>query len=473
MINKKDSGNHLHSINTESRRFIINLKIIAYLTLLFRFAVFAEDINISGTVSNQAGRPISGAIVILKGQNLTDTTDSKGAYSLVKGTSSIKTFLQIPHTGEITLNNGNLHLTLAQAAQVKIEFYDMSGNLLKRELDQFVSTGEYSYNLRANEFATRMTAVRVAVGGQSTTFRLFQGANGRYAASLRNSGTSSFGEKTLAKIQTSVDNLDVSAPNCTTKVVPVSSFNQVINITMDTLPRFSFFVTSLKALRLLSGNPKGFGGDLRFGKTGQGAGLLGADSICSCIAETSMKGARFKQWRAFLSVAKGPAGTQVNAIERIGSGPWYDRLGRLLANSTSEFLNDRPSAADVAIKNDLPNEDGVPNHQPDPAKAVVDNHMTITGSDTKGKLYSATATCDDWTATTGQGGSKPRAGLSWPQGFSGGMGGGMKNWLSVMDCAGCQAGIDSTDASGAGTRNIYTIGNGGGYGGFYCFALNP
>jgi hypothetical protein len=37
----------------------------------------------------------------------------------------------------------------------------------------------------------------------------------------------------------------------------------------------------------------------------------------------------------------------------------------------------------------------------------------------------ATATCDDWTATTGQGGSKSRAGLSWPQGGGGG-GGGMK-----------------------------------------------
>ncbi|NLD99015.1 MAG: hypothetical protein GX640_04010, partial [Fibrobacter sp.] len=125
-------------------------------------------------------------------------------------------------------------------------------------------------------------------------------------------------------------------------------------------------MTSLKALRILSGNPKGFGGDLRFGKTGPGAGLLGADSICSCIAEMSMKGARFKQWRAFLSVSKGPDGKQVNAIDRIGTGPWYDRLGRLLANNTSELLAQRPKNADPAIKNDLPNEDGIPNHQPDP-----------------------------------------------------------------------------------------------------------
>ena len=32
---------------------------------------------------------------------------------------------------------------------------------------------------------------------------------------------------------------------------------------------------------------------------------------------------------------------------------------------------------------------------------------------------------------------------------------------------------DTTDATGAGVRGVYTIGNGGGYGGFYCFAHKP
>jgi hypothetical protein len=40
---------------------------------------------------------------------------------------------------------------------------------------------------------------------------------------------------------------------------------------------FSFFVTSIDAMRELSGNPNGFGGDLRFG---QSDGLSGADEIC-------------------------------------------------------------------------------------------------------------------------------------------------------------------------------------------------
>ena len=78
-----------------------------------------------------------------------------------------------------------------------------------------------------------------------------------------------------------------------------------------------------------------------------------------------MPGSGAKDWRAFLSVTKGPAGTPIHAIDRIGNGPWYDRRGRLLAMTKADLLYDRPMGADPAIGNDFPNEDGVPNHAPD------------------------------------------------------------------------------------------------------------
>ena len=59
------------------------------------------------------------------------------------------------------------------------------------------------------------------------------------------------------------------------------------------LAHFSFFVTSLAALQDLSNNDQGFGGDLRYGETGAGAGLRGADKLCAAIAERSMPGAFF------------------------------------------------------------------------------------------------------------------------------------------------------------------------------------
>jgi len=252
--------------------------------------------------------------------------------------------------------------------------------------------------------------------------------------------------------------------------------------TTANLPKFSFFVTSYKAIKELSGSANGFGGDLRYGESGAGAGLRGADKICAAVAERSMSGAAAKQWKAFLSVTADENGKPVNAIDRIGTGPWYDRMGRLLANNQTELLAERPTGADAAIKNDFPNEDGVTNHNPD-LTGEVDNHDMITGSNASGQLYSATATCKDWTTAVSSGNGKPRVGHSWPRLGGGGMGGGVSggpsmggdgsinHWISALDEAGCAAGVNLVETGPPG--NDGKIGSGGGYGGFYCFALIP
>ena len=229
------------------------------------------------------------------------------------------------------------------------------------------------------------------------------------------------------------------------------------------LEHFSFFATSLAGLRRLAQNDKGFGGDLRYGEQD---GLSGADKICSELAEASMPGAATKGWRAFLSVAEGPEGGPVHAIDRVGDGPWYDRLGRVVALDKDALLNTRPMGADPAIVNDLPNEDGVPNHQPDPSEQPVNNHHFLTGSDTAGKLYMnrVTSTCDNWTSTA-QSAGRPRIGFSYPAGNR-------QHWISGQDEGGCGAGYVLEDRGGSDPSNPI-VGSGGGYGGFYCFALAP
>jgi hypothetical protein len=229
-------------------------------------------------------------------------------------------------------------------------------------------------------------------------------------------------------------------------------------------------VTSLAALQDLSNNQLGFGGDLRFGETGMGAGLRGADKICATIAERSLPGAGAKPWRAFLSVAEGETGMQVDAIDRIGDGPWYDRLGRVFAMDKAALMGTRPMG-DSAIINDFPNEDGVPNHRPDPTMGQVDNHDMLTGSNTMGRLYSATHHCLNWTGGTGSAAEgKPRVGHSWPRRI--GSTGGMDHWMSSLTESGCAPGVNLVEMGGPiATSN--TVGSGGGYGGFYCFSLTP
>jgi hypothetical protein len=232
----------------------------------------------------------------------------------------------------------------------------------------------------------------------------------------------------------------------------------------STLPRFSFFVTSLNAMRTLSKNPNGFGGDLRFGETGEGAGLRGADKICAAAAEIGMPGASAKQWRAFLSTRT------VNARTRIGEGPWYDRMGRLVAQNLTALLKERPEGAHQMIINDLPNELGMPNRAGSAENGNDDNHDTITGTNTMGN-WDGNETCSDWTSITaavtgtggGMGGNGPRVGHSWPANSG-------RNWMQAHRAPGCAPSVSLVQTgAGSGTG----IGNGGGYGGFYCFALTP
>jgi hypothetical protein len=229
------------------------------------------------------------------------------------------------------------------------------------------------------------------------------------------------------------------------------------------LSRFSFFITSHAGLQKLAGKQEGFGGDLRHG---QADGLSGADKICSELAESSMPGAAAKGWRAFLSVAQGPDGKPVNAIDRVGEGPWYDRIGRVVAMTKAALLNPRPQGADPAIINDLPNEDGVPNQTPEPGQPPVNNHHVLTGSDASGKLYggSVNSTCNNWTSTA-QSSGRPRIGFSYPAGNR-------QHWISGQDEGGCGAGAVLVDRGGSDPSNPI-VGSGGGYGGFYCFALMP
>lgn len=213
---------------------------------------------------------------------------------------------------------------------------------------------------------------------------------------------------------------------------------------------FSFFVTSLQAMQIHSESADGFGGNL--------GGLAGADSICQKIA--AEVGAANKTWRAFLSVTKGPDGGPVNAIDRIGSGPWYDRNGRLVAEDIQGLLQQRPDG-DPQIANDLPNEFG------QSQKQFGDNHDVLTGSNKDGQLNNSdpVSTCQDWTSAVGPGSEKKvMAGHSWPSTKSPG-------WLQAHPVPGCAAGVQlKQTGNGSGTNHV---GGAGGYGGIYCFALTP
>jgi hypothetical protein len=216
--------------------------------------------------------------------------------------------------------------------------------------------------------------------------------------------------------------------------------------------KFSFFYTSLDAMRRLSKSQNGFGGDLRFGTA---SGLEGADKICQTIAGDV--GFGNKTWRAFLSVVRGPDGMPVHAIDRVGQGPWYDRRGRLIAMNRAGLLAGNRPAGDAAAVADLPDETG------QGTRRLGDTHDVITGSNTMGQLRSPVLanTCQDWTSAMGTG--TIGFGHAWPAGSG-------MHWIQVHTGRNCAAGVNLVQNGGG---NGQSIGAGGGWGGIYCFALQP
>lgn len=240
-------------------------------------------------------------------------------------------------------------------------------------------------------------------------------------------------------------------------------------------PHFSFFVTSMEGLLALP--PGAWGTPTIEGLGGNLGGLRGADTICTLLAQQANPGDT-KVWRAFLS-RSGIAGERVDAIDRIGSGPWYDLRGYKLADNIPDLfpaseVDGRPQGAHPELAAMFTVETG------DRARGRgdIDNHDILTGSGRDGRLYDdgesgTVATCNDWTSTTvrgvvgssfGIGGQIP-VGHSWPRSDAEG-----RHWIFEHTINGCEAGIDIDGSPGA-ARDDFRVGAGGGYGGFYCFAL--
>jgi hypothetical protein len=245
----------------------------------------------------------------------------------------------------------------------------------------------------------------------------------------------------------------------------------------DPRPFFSFFVTSQIGLYGLAAGEFAPLPDPVLGHGGNLGGLAGADEICTMLARRANPG-DLKTWRAFLSTAGLNGGPRVDAIDRIGAGPWYDYNGLKLADDLAGLMpqgNDgRPRDADPQLADMFTDENG----EDIRPTAQVDNHDTLTGSNAQGRLFDdgdegRVATCEDWTSNTlrgnegnlaGDGGQVP-VGHSWPRSNNNG-----RHWISDHTINGCEPGFDVDGGAGA-PAGDFRVGAGGGYGAIYCFAL--
>ena len=163
-------------------------------------------------------------------------------------------------------------------------------------------------------------------------------------------------------------------------------------------------------------------------------GLEGADAHCQQLAEAA--GAGDRSWAAYLSASG------VNARDRIGTGPWYNAAGVLIAEDVDSLHDDPNINKETGLTE---NGEPVNGRGDDP-----NMHDILTGSNPDGTA--AAETCGDWTSS-GEGsaivGHHDRIGLrdDAPS----------KSWNSSHTTRGCSQ--DALRATG-------------GNGLFYCFATD-
>jgi hypothetical protein len=143
-------------------------------------------------------------------------------------------------------------------------------------------------------------------------------------------------------------------------------------------PTMSFFITSV-----------GKGEGANYG------GLAGADAHCAALARAA--GSTKTAWHAYLSTtatpaANGqPAGAPVDARSRIGTGPWYNAKGVVVANNVDE-LHSKTLTKDLLLTEKGTTNNGMGD--------TPNTHDILTGSDSAGR-YLATngdTTCKNWTS---------------------------------------------------------------------------
>jgi hypothetical protein len=192
-------------------------------------------------------------------------------------------------------------------------------------------------------------------------------------------------------------------------------------------PNMSFFVTSAGP---------GKGADL--------GGLEGADKHCQTLAKAA--GIEGKTWHAYLST-QGTGAT--NARDRIGSGPWMNAKGEVIAKDLAELHGENKLTKQTALteKGEIVNGRG---DQPN-------MHDILTGSQPDGTAFAGAEdrTCGNWTksgAGAAMVGHSDRIGLTETVSA--------KSWNSSHPSRGPGGGCSQDDLKST-----------GGNGFLYCFAV--
>lgn len=206
--------------------------IVSFVIFIF-LSTNAQTINLRGIVSNKAGKPINKAVVTLAGQKLKDTTGTDGKYLINNGTPVIMPLL-IPQNEVIVLDKGFLEFSLPEPSPVSVSVFDIKGKLLNKETQNTALTGFYRFNMKEISPSAKVLIVKASIGNNEVSFRYLPLNNKRSVISGFSEKISSDAGK-LSKVTVVGDTIKTTAAGYMPTSIPITSYNQELNITLDTI----------------------------------------------------------------------------------------------------------------------------------------------------------------------------------------------------------------------------------------------
>lgn len=202
------------------------------LILLNWFITDAQTINLKGKITNSSGQAISGAVVSLSRQTLKDTTGSDGMYELKKVNVAVIPLIT-PYSKSISLKRNFVEFSVPEPSPVMVEVFDINGNRLKKMSDQNVSTGFYRFDIKEASLTTKVLVIRASIGDKGIVFRYIPSKNGTISAENASIVNILSSDNLLTKVTAVSDTIKVAASGFVTKSVPITVYDQTMNITLD------------------------------------------------------------------------------------------------------------------------------------------------------------------------------------------------------------------------------------------------
>lgn len=199
--------------------------------LFLSLGIFAQPISLRGTISNQSGKPIANAIITLLKQGLKDTTGINGTYTITSTTAAVSPVALQPQSRSITLEHGNVEISLSSPSPVKIDIFDINGSLLQREIHDDATQGFYRFSIN-KYFRSTVLLIRIAIGKDEYTYRHLP-MSGTCQMQISKKGSGSVVGR-FAKLAAITDTLKVTAPGYLSKSIEIQSYDQVLDFTLDT-----------------------------------------------------------------------------------------------------------------------------------------------------------------------------------------------------------------------------------------------